>query len=217
MEDARLHAHPTARAGKRLRHVALAATCLLPLAAATARADDSLLGFYVGGAIGQSSIGADQSGFVSSSQNLNGYSAKNSAWAVRVGIRPVSLLAVEAEYADLGKPSVTIGNLARVDMSMKSTGVYGMLFLPIPVLDVYVKGGIASVKSNATLTSLSCTPTPGCLVPAPQYASQTDRSGSYGAGLQLKLAAVGLRGEYLRYSAAGTNPWVANLGVSWSF
>jgi hypothetical protein len=48
-------------------------------------------------------------------------------------------------------------------------------------------------------------------------ASQTDSSGSYGAGLQLQLGSVALRGEYLRYSAAGTNPWVSNLGMSWSF
>jgi hypothetical protein len=190
--------------------------CLLPLAATAAHADN-LLGAYVGGAVGQSSIGADQSGLVSSTQNLSNYSAKNSAWALRLGIRPISLVGIEAEYANLGSPSLNIGTLARVDMSMKSTGVYGMLFLPIPVLDVYVKGGIASVKSDATLTVLTCTPTPGCVMPAPVRASQTDRSGSYGAGLQFKLGPVGLRGEYLRYSAAGTNPWVANLGVSWSF
>jgi hypothetical protein len=196
------------------RHLGFA--CLLALAAGTAHAE-GLLGFYVGGAVGQSSIGADQSGFVSSSQSLGGYSAKHGAWAARVGLRPIPLIGVEAEYADLGNPSVTIGNLARVDMSMKSSGFYGLVFLPIPVIDIYVKGGVASVKSHATLTALSCTPTPGCLVPAPVSASQTDSSGSYGAGLQLKLGSVALRGEYLRYSAAGTNPWVSNLGMSWSF
>jgi hypothetical protein len=215
MEVARLHAHATTHAHKRLRRVALAVACLLPLAAGTARADD-LLGFYVGGAVGQSSIGADQSGLVSSSQSLSGYSARHGAWAVRFGMRPISLFAIEAEYADLGNPSLTIGTLARVDMSMKSTGAYAMVFLPIPVLDVYVKGGVARVKSDATLTPL-CTPAPTCLPQAPVTSSQTDTSGSYGAGLQLKLGPVGLRGEYLRYSAAGTNPWVTNLGVSWSF
>jgi hypothetical protein len=194
----------------------LALACLLPLAASAAHAD-GLLGFYVGGAVGQSSIGADQSGLVTSSQSLGGYSAKHGAWAARVGIRPISLLGVEAEYADLGNPSLTIGNLARVDMDMKSTGAYALLFLPIPVIDIYVKGGIANVRSRATLTALSCTPTPGCVVPAPVSASQSDSSGSYGGGLQLKLGSIALRGEYLRYSAAGTNPWVSNLGVSWSF
>lgn len=189
---------------------------LVPFAAPIARAD-GLLGLYAGGAVGQSSIGADQSGLVTSSQNLSGYSAQHSAWAVRAGIRPISLLAVEAEYADLGNPSLTIGNLARVDMNMKSAGAYALLFLPIPVLDVYVKGGVANVQSRATLTALSCTPTPGCVLPAPVTASQTDNGGSYGGGLQLKLGSVALRGEYLRYSAAGTNPWVSNLGVSWSF
>jgi hypothetical protein len=205
MKDFRLH---------RLTCSVLA--CVLPVAASTVHADN-LLGAYAGGAVGQSSIGADQSGLVGSSQSLNGYSAKNSAWAVRLGIRPISMLGGELEYASLGSPSLSIGTLARVDMSMKSTGAYALLYLPIPVLDVYLKGGVASVKSDATLTVLSCTPTPGCLVPAPVRASQTDRSGSYGLGLQFKLGPVGLRGEYLRYSAAGTNPWVGNLGVSWSF
>jgi len=222
MEDARLTdsnnavAHTDAPARPRLRRLLAASLLVLPLGTTAARADD-FLGAYIGGAVGQSSIGADQSGLVLASQSLNGYSAKNSAWAVRLGIRPISLLGGELEYANLGSPSLSIGTLARVDMSMKSTGAYAMLYLPIPVLDIYLKGGIANVKSDATLTVLSCTPTPGCLVPAPVKASQTDRSGSYGAGLQFKLGPVGLRGEYIRYSAAGTNPYVANLGVSWSF
>ena len=210
------HDNPPRRA-RRATLSALALAGLLPLAATAARADDSLLGVYVGGAVGQSSIGADQSGLVSSTQNLNGYSAKNGAWAVRLGIRPISLIGGELEYANLGSPSLDIGTIARVDMSMKSTGAYALLYLPIPVLDIYLKGGVANVKSDATLTVLSCTPTPGCLVPAPVRASQTDHSGSYGAGVQLKLGSVGLRGEYIRYSAAGTNPYVTNLGVSWSF
>jgi opacity protein-like surface antigen len=199
----------------RLR-LAVASGCLLPLAFAAAQAEN-LAGFYVGGAIGQSSIGSDQNGFLSSQQSLSGYSARHSAWAVRAGIRPISLLGAELEYADLGDPSLTIGTLARLDTQMKSTGAYGLLFLPIPIIDVYVKGGVASVRTRATLTALSCTPIPGCTVPAPQTASQTDASASYGAGLQFKLGGIALRGEYLRYSAAGTNPWVSNLGVSWSF
>jgi hypothetical protein len=213
MEDACHCTRPFARLPARL--AALAAVGLLPLAAPVARADN-LLGFYASGAVGQSSIGADQSGLVASSQSLNGYSAKNSAWAVRLGIRPISLLGGELEYANLGSPSLAIGTLARVDMSMKSTGAYALVYLPIPVLDVYLKGGVASVKSDATLTAF-CTPAPTCVPQAPITASQTDRSGSYGAGLQFKLGDVGLRGEYLRYSAAGTSPYVANLGVSWTF
>ena len=58
----------------------------------------------------------------------------------------MSLLAAEFTYLDFGHPSGTLGAVA-TDVRLKGTAVFGLLYLPIPVVDIYVKTGAAHLQS----------------------------------------------------------------------
>jgi hypothetical protein len=46
---------------------------------------------------------------------------------------------------------------------------------------------------------------------------RTNTSWAGGAGVQYKLRAFGVRGEYERFNAAGGNPYLLSLGATWTF
>jgi len=97
---------------------------------------------------------------------------------------------------------------------MKGATAFAMFYLPLPVVEVFVKGGVARLQSKAGL-DLVC---PSCLL-APLFLpiSRTNTSFAGGAGVQCKLGAFAVRGEYERFNAGGGNPHLLSLGVTWAF
>jgi outer membrane protein with beta-barrel domain len=173
---------------------ALVLCALLPAAAAQA---EDVLGLYAGGALGQARIEANV-GTVSPGS----FRENHSAWKAIVGVRPVPIISAEAEYINFGHPNGNIGaNPAAVDL--KGAAAFGIFTLPIPVIDVFVKAGLARLDSTAT----------GALF----HISRTDTNFAGGAGVQYRLGAWGIRGEYERFSAAGGNPSLYTFGVTYTF
>jgi hypothetical protein len=178
-----------------------------------------LLGLYVGGAVGQSrglkaidSVGFPvYNGLVTETQSFEG---RRTAFSVMLGVRPISLLGAEIDYIDLGKPSGSLwGNPA--DISMKGEAAFGVLYLPVPIVDVYLKAGVARLES--TVNGSVCTP---CACDFCRYSFQLNRtntSGAGGVGTQYKFGAWAVRAEYERFNAAGGNPSLVSLGVTWTF
>ncbi len=163
----------------RLRHVAtaLGATAVLGLCAIPAQAAGIPgVDFYVGAGIGQSNadISADDLG-------VSDFDKKDTAWKVYAGARALSFGA-ELNYIDLGKPSG-----GGVDFKYKAFAGYGMYFLPLPVpiLDVYLKAGLARLDTKVPSADLST----------------NDTKFSYGGGLQLKFGSWAVRAEYEQYKA----------------
>ena len=71
---------------------------LLPVLAGTASAADGLIGFQLGGGIGQADIRVDQR----PGNIALGLKENHSAWKAFVGVRPISLIGAELSYFDLG-------------------------------------------------------------------------------------------------------------------
>jgi len=169
-----------------------------------------LLGLYVGGAVGQSQVEANV-------PTVGDFKENHSAFKVIAGIRPISLIGAELSYIDFGHPSGNI-NGAPSDVSEKGADAFGVLYLPVPVVEVFVKAGLARLQS----TSNSVTPGVGtCVFNNPNCAlfrlDRTDTSFAAGAGAQLKLGTWAVRAEYERFNAAGGNPSLISLGVTWTF
>ena len=179
----------------RLAAMSAVAAC----AAVPAQALD-VLGLYVGGAIGQGQVQA-----TAPSLNASDFKENHSAFKVVAGLRPISLFGVEAAYLDFGRPAGALGAL-NANVSLKGAAAYGLFYLPLPlpILDVYVKGGLArldsTVKVSSSLFALD----------------RTNTSFTAGAGLQLKLGDWAVRGEYERFSAAGGTPGLLTVGVTWT-
>ena len=171
---------------------------------------DDVLGLYVGGAVGQSQVEANVPTVGEFEQNY-------SAFKVMAGVRPISLLGAEVSYIDFGHPSGSI-NTAPADVSEKGADAFAVLYLPIPVVDVFVKAGLARLQSTSNSNRIgvgACTITdPNCSL---FRLDRTDTSYAVGAGAQLKFSAFAVRAEYERFNAAGGNPSLVSLGLTWTF
>src|SRR5437588_1001145 len=155
------------------------------------------LGMYAGGAIGQARIdtgnleGASPSGGVFS---FGTYTEDHSAYKLIVGFRPLSLIGAEIAYMDFGHPgrSFSPGSTTSADVKMSGAAAFGMLYLPVPVVSVYAKAGLARLQATSNVSLLL----PGvgtCQVNNPNCAwfsrrsSATNTSLAAGAGAQVKL------------------------------
>jgi hypothetical protein len=216
--------------------VAFAVVTLGTLGATTpaAQADD-LLGLYVGAAYGQAHIraqlnGLSGPGFSGSVGSLGGFDTTHTAYQAMLGLRALSFLGAEVTYMDLGQgsvrgPGVAVPGLpgsfvSAEQVSQKGEAAFGMLYLPVPIIDVYVKAGLSRITTDMSATYAL----PGvgtCEIDHPNCAigsagrSSTDVDFAYGAGLQWKLGQWAVRGEYERFDAAGANPSLLSIGMTY--
>lgn len=198
------------------------------LAAGIAAAEDPF-GFYVGGALGQSTL---RTGNVPYLQALLGtspaaISEHDTGWKALIGVRPIPMVGAELEYIDFGRGTGTIpgtfliGNV-QGDLHSRAAALFGVGYLPLPVplLDVYAKAGLASYQTSENFSSgaLSCRPPALCVLGGVTYGiDRSDTSFAYGIGAQVKLATFAIRAEYERIAANGGDPDLLSLGLTWSF
>ena len=196
-----------------------------------AQADD-LLGFYVGGAFGQAHVRAQLNGLSipAGTIDLGGFDGTDSAFQAMLGVRVLSFLGAEVAYVDLGQhslrgpgqPVTGLGGTAVTSeqASQKGAAAFALLYLPVPIIDVYVKAGVSRITTHMQATYVL----PGvgtCQVADPSCAdvtaarSSSDVGFAYGAGVQWKLGQWAVRGEYERFDAAGANPSLLSIGMTY--
>lgn len=175
---------------------ALLAVGGLALAAAPAHAQVPGIDFYVGGGLGQSDADIDADDL-----DIDDIDAKDMSWKLFTGVR-AAMLGAELEYIDFGTAAGTDG-VTDVDVDYKGLGLYGMFYvpLPVPVLDIFVKAGLAKVDVDIDA----------------QDFNDDDTKFSYGAGVQLKFGALGIRGEYQKFKFEDVKPSLLSLSLSYSF
>jgi hypothetical protein len=198
------------------------------------------VGFYVGGAGGESTVRDDAVVLpvpkvllpLAGAPNGYGYNfdEHHSAWKVMLGVRPLPVVGAELEYLDLGHPNVTTAlenEKLQADAQSKGPALFavGYLPLPIPLLDLFGKVGVAHLQTsvNAIRGGGPYTCPPGAFCPAfmlfetEYHSSRTDSSVAYGAGAQVKLSSFAIRLEYERVSESYGDPELVSLGVTWRF
>ena len=207
--------------------------CWLGVAAAAQASD--LLGFYLGAAYGQAHIRAQLDDLAPHGLALGEFDATHSAYQAMLGIRALSFLGAEMTYMDFGRRSfgnpgfavvagggqVPSSNLPiAVQGKQKGEGAFALLYLPVPLIDVYVKAGVSRITTDTSATYTA----PGVATCAVEHLncanfsvtrSATDTSFAYGAGLQWKLGPWAVRGEYERFDAAGANPSLLSIGMTY--
>lgn len=175
-----------------MKALALGFTATLALACTAAPAFAVDKGLYVGAALGQTESGLRDN-------NVN-FKDRDQGYKLIAGIRMLGVLGVELNYVDLGNSSVG-GARAKT----KAADGFAMVFLPIPLVDVYGKLGLVSWKTDAS------SPTLGSF----------RRSGSdmaYGAGVQLHFGSISARLEYEAFDAKeAARPNMLSLGATYTF
>jgi opacity protein-like surface antigen len=192
--------------------IAMSAPCAQAFAA-------NPLGLYVGGGVGRADVEVDRLGSVPL-----GFDKQHVGWKLLIGVRPISIVGAEFEYIDFGHPSTVIGN-ANSDAMARGPAVFalGYLPLPLPLLDVYGKLGLARLQTTATaslVVPLGAPCTSNNPIPftcGPEKLDRTDNHFAWGAGTQIKLPHFAVRAEYERFSTSVGNPDFLSVGMTWSF
>jgi hypothetical protein len=188
----------------------------LPIRQAAA---DELLGAYVGGAIGQAHVVASATYPTIANPHPGEFDENHSAYKVMVGIRPISLVGAELSYIDFGNPGGDIFGYP-ASASMRGPAAFGILYLPVPIVDIYAKAGVARlhdilsgfypVGDNICVLGEPCGT-------APFRLSQTTTTFAAGAGAQYKFGLWAMRAEYERFNADAEHPSLLSLGLIWTF
>jgi outer membrane protein with beta-barrel domain len=169
---------------------------ILAFAGTAAQAADN--GFYLGAGVSKSKI----KDITAANFDIN-----DTAWKVIAGFRPIDLIAVEANYMDLGSETRTLGP-ANAHADAKAFTAHALVYLPIPVpfLGVYGKAGLARWElngdSNVGLLRLD------------------DRGTEFawGGGAQLSFRSFSARLEYDNFNIKNTNGLdLYTLGFTWTF
>lgn len=197
---------------------AFVVTTLLVLPGRHAAADN-LLGLYVGGAIGQAQVEASAPFTTIAIPSPGEFKENHSAYKFMVGIRPISSVGAEVEYLNFGNPSGTTFTYP-ANASIKGEAAFGMLYLPIPVIDIYVKAGLARLKNDLRgyypIGDNICEFGQPCGT-APFESNRTNTTFAAGAGAQFKVGSWAVRAEYERFNSADEHPNLVSLGLTWSF
>lgn len=200
---------PAPRHGSRLAAARMVACLLAVSLAAGAHAAD-LWGLYAGAAVGESQVEAN-------APSVGDFKRHHSAFDLTAGIRPISLIGAELSYIDFGHPQGDIGTVSS-DLAQKGAAAFGVVYLPVPVVDVFVKAGIARLQSTSNSLRIGLGT---CTIADPNCAlirlDRTNTGFAAGAGAQLKFGSLAVRAEYERFSAAGGNPSLLSLGLLWTF
>lgn len=170
---------------------------VLTLGTTAARADNGF--FYVGAGVVRNSL--------TGITDLGGLpDLKNTSWKAFGGVRPLNWLAAEADYIDLGSGSGTtttdFGQVSsHTDGKAFAAFAVGFLPIPLPVVDVYGKAGLARWKLNGNVGSLGSLSTNGT-----EFA--------WGIGVQAHISMIGARLEYENFNVPNTSgASVASLSV----
>lgn len=146
---------------------------------------------YMGVGLGRSDANIDV---------IGDFDPKDTGWKIFVGGRVISYFGAEIDYVDFGKPDGDDASL-----KYKALAGYGLFYLPLPlpIVDLYVKAGVARMDSDLHVTADSF--------------STKDTTFAYGGGVQLKFGSFALRGEYEKYKVDDAKPSMMTLGFSKSF
>jgi hypothetical protein len=200
------------RAGRTVR---LGGALLLALTSGAARADD-LLGFYLGAAFGKAWLDT-------SNGLMSGFGSDKHASEFMVGWRPMPELAAELEYINFGSSSgytsyQDTNDQLLNDASRKGLAAFGVLYLPTPVVDFYLKAGVAKLHTQVTTMVQPCPMGEDCpplANPLPVDSTAVGLAG--GGGLMYRFRRLELRLDYARFAAFGGNPYLATVGLTYTF
>jgi opacity protein-like surface antigen len=178
-------------------------------------------GFYIGAGAGESQNRSDDSRY-----GYPGYyDDYQTAWQGVIGIRPLSLLGLEAVYIDFGQPyrrNHYDFNVSGSDSHPTAPALFAVGYLPIPIpfIDIFAKAGAARLSTNVTdFVQQPCTAGGPCPYFVPTARHQViNTKFAYGAGVQSKFAfGLIVRGEYERISSPFGDPDALIVSALWQF
>lgn len=126
------------------------------------------------------------------------------SFKIIAGFRPLDAFGVELNYIDLGSDSVTVGPLT-IGGQSKAYAAFAVGYLPIAVVDLYAKAGLARWETETTSSALGRFKDDGT-----EFA--------WGAGIQARLGSLAARVEYESFDVGGNaRSELVSVGLTWTF
>lgn len=162
-------------------------------------------GFYLGAGVSQTEIDAfDDDAF--GVGDLDDFKIDNTSYKIIAGFRPLDFMAIEANYIDLGDGEVGVGDFT-FRTEAKAIAAYALFSLPIPIVDVYAKLGVARWELDG---SFDGTDIDDLDDEATEFA--------YGVGAQMNFGSLGARLEWENFDVDRTDgAELLTLGLTWTF
>lgn len=161
----------------------------LALAGGAAHADNGP--FYIGAGVSTDRV----SGIVNGATSFA--DIDTTAWKLLAGFRPVSVVAIEADYLNLGNPRSSFV-IASSHSDANAFAGYAVGFLPIllPFLDIFGKAGLARWRLDGSEDSS---------VFGPGTFSKSGTEFAWGLGTQVHFGNFGGRLEYEKFAIPSTH------------
>jgi hypothetical protein len=126
------------------------------------------------------------------------------SFKIIAGFRPLDSFGVEVNYIDLGRDSVTVGPLT-IDGQSKAYAAFAVGYLPIALIDLYAKAGLARWETETTSSALGRFEDDGT-----EFA--------WGAGIQARLGSLAVRLEYESFDVGSSaRSELVSVGATWTF
>jgi predicted porin len=158
----------------------IAGLALLASGAAIAQDVEDTKGFYFGGGITQTRF--DEDNF-----DVDAVDDEDNSWKAIAGYRFVPQFAVEGNYIDFGQATAPalIPGTAGFASEAKAFALYGVGFIPVPFVDLFLKAGAAQIDAEQR---------------GPTINREDDVTEfAYGAGAQARLGNLAIRAEYEKF------------------
>jgi hypothetical protein len=152
---------------------------LLGSTAVLAQDAEPQTGFYLGG-------GLTQSRFDNDDFDVDDIDNEDNSWKAILGARPHRNFAIEANYVNFGEatqPSVPAGGPFEADAD--GYALFAMGIAPLGPIELYGKLGISRIDSDGNVGAV--------------FFEDEATEMAYGAGIQFRIGALGLRAEYEKY------------------
>jgi opacity protein-like surface antigen len=174
------------------------------------------LGFYLGGAFGESQISIASDGLVPTSVDV--FSQNNMAYEFMAGVRPLPWIGAELAYVNLGRPSGTLAG-APANAEIQGASAFGVAYLPLPGFELFAKAGAARLQTSVNGQTYSAClaldlPCPSTI---PFRVSQTNTTFATGAGGQLRFDQLAVRLQYEYFPIPNERTGMFSLGLNWTF
>lgn len=129
---------------------------------------------HVGGSVGRSEVAENVPNPIIANPEIvhvpvpksDTFKEDHSAFKVMVGLRPLPSLGAELSYLDFGHPAGSLFDKP-ADASMRGESAFGVVYLPVPMVDVFVKAGAAHIQSTVTGFAPNGIPDNVCVVGVP--------------------------------------------------
>jgi len=199
-----------------------AALVLVSLLVSTNAQCGNLPGLYVGAGGGRAHLGYDC--YLDGVHFSTCLDATHFGWTAFAGLQPLPFLGAELQYLDFGQAQQVENYSSLTTERARALALFGTGTVSLPFVDLYAKAGLGGLQTKTAILTSSphqCVDTGAC----GYYGTQFDKEAlrfAWGLGLQVKVASLALRGEYVRFIVPSSSfpngePDLLSVALLWKF